>query len=91
MERLFTVYRKKLAKLTNCELFAKIFLANIHRYTENVFGMCTDCSLFAKFSLANTFYLYDLPEFYPVKIFPCTVSPLYSWHWYWVGVFDFMM
>ena len=25
----------------------KIFFANIHRYTENIFGICTDCSLFA--------------------------------------------
>ena len=42
-----TVHGKILAgeKLANRELFAKIFLANIHRYTENVSGICTDCSL----------------------------------------------
>ena len=44
---------KKLRNLANHELFAKTFLTNIHRYTENVFGICTDCSLFAKFFLAN--------------------------------------
>ena len=41
--------------LANRELFAKIFLANVHRYNENVFGICTDFSLFAKFFLANSF------------------------------------
>ena len=39
-----------LANLKNPELFAKIFLAIIHRYTENVFGMCTHCNLFANSS-----------------------------------------
>ena len=33
---------KKLANLVNHELFAKVFLANIHRYAKNVFGICTD-------------------------------------------------
>ena len=35
--------------LANLELFTKIFLTNcnIHRYTENVLGICTDYSLFA--------------------------------------------
>ena len=46
---------KKLANLANYGLFAKIFLANIHTYTENVFGICIDCSLFAEFFLANSF------------------------------------
>ena len=55
--------RGKLANSVNCELFAKIFLTHIHRYTENVFGICTDCSLFAKIFLANSFYLYGLPNF----------------------------
>ena len=44
--------RKKLANLTNCELFA-----NIYKYINNIFGICTDCSLFDKFFLANSFYL----------------------------------
>ena len=38
---------EKMANLANRELFAKIFLGNIHTYTENIFGICTDCSLFA--------------------------------------------
>ena len=46
---------KKLANLANRELFAKIFPTNIHRYTQNVFGIYTDCSLFTKFFLANSF------------------------------------
>ena len=58
-------------KLANRELFAKIFLTNIHRYTENVFGICTDCSLFSKFFSANSFYLYGSPKFVPAKYFPC--------------------
>ena len=37
-------------KLANREPFAKIFLANIHRHTESIYGICTDCCLFAKFS-----------------------------------------
>ena len=45
---------EKLANLANCELFANIFLANIHRYTENVFDICTDCSLFTTFSYTCT-------------------------------------
>ena len=31
---------EKLANLVNRELFAKIFLPNIHRYTKNVFSIC---------------------------------------------------
>ena len=55
--------RKKLANLVNREPFAKIFLANIHRYTENVYSIITDCCLFTKFFLANSFYLHGLPKF----------------------------
>ena len=55
---------EKLVNLTNREVFAKIFLANIHRYTENVFGKCTDVSLFA-----NNFHLYDSPKFSLAKYF----------------------
>ena len=67
--KLITVHRKYLGKKSvNCELFAKIF-ADIHRYIENVFGICTDCSLFAKFFLTNSFYLYGSP---------CQVFPVYS-------------
>ena len=49
--------RENLANLANHEPFAKIFLTNIHRYTENLYGICTDCCLFAKFFLTNSFYL----------------------------------
>ena len=49
----------KLANLVNRELFAKIYLADIHRYTKIIFGICTDCSLF----ITNSFYLYGLPKF----------------------------
>ena len=59
-------------KLASRDLF-EIFLANIHRYTENVFGIYTDCSLFAKFFLTNSFYLYGLPKVFPAKYFPCMV------------------
>ena len=41
---------EKLANLENHELFAKIFLVIIHRYTENVFGIFTHCNLFANSS-----------------------------------------
>ena len=53
----YTVHGKILVrkKLTNCELFTKIF-PNIHRYTENIFDIYTDCSLFVKFFLTNSFY-----------------------------------
>ena len=54
----FCMVGEKLANLANCELSAKIFLANIHRYTKKVFGICTECSLFTK-----SFYLHDLPKF----------------------------
>ena len=53
---------EKLANLVNRELFANILFTTIHRYTENVFGICTDCSLFAKFFLADNFYLYGSPN-----------------------------
>ena len=36
---------KKLVNFVNCELFAKIFVISIHRYTENVFDIFADCSL----------------------------------------------
>ena len=62
---------EKLVNVVNCELFAKIFFANIHRYAKNIFGVCT-CSLFTKFFLANSFYPYGLPKFSPAKFFPCS-------------------
>ena len=66
--------KEKLVYLVNRKLFAKILLANIPRYTENAFCICTDCSLFTKFFLANNFYLNHPPKFLPpAKYFPCTV------------------
>ena len=44
-----------LTNLVNHELSAKIFLTNIHRCSENVFGIYTDCSLFANFSSSIAF------------------------------------
>ena len=84
IQLLVIVHRKilmgeKLANLVNCDLFAKIFLTNIHRCTENVFGICTDCSLFPKFFLANNFYLYGLPKF------PYQTFFVYSTYGYMVG------
>ena len=43
------------------------FLANIHKYIKNIFGICTDCNLFTKFFLANSSYLYGLPKFSHVQ------------------------
>ena len=54
-------------------LIAKIFLADIHRYTE-MYLAYELTSLLAKFFLANSFYLYGLPKFSPTKYFPCTVT-----------------
>ena len=65
---------EKLANLVDSELFAKIFLTNIHRYTENVFGICTDCSLFTKVFLANSFYLYGSPKFSPARVRHCSLT-----------------
>ena len=67
-----TAHRKivaveKLANFENPALFAKIFLAIIHRYTKNVFSICTHCNLFANFFLANTSYLYGSPKFSHVR------------------------
>ena len=64
---------KILVNLANRELFTKIFLTNIHKYTENVFGICTVCSLFANFFLVNSFYLCGSSKFSPTKYFSCTV------------------
>ena len=61
-------------KLVNRELIAKVFLANIRRYTENVFGICTDYSLFIKLFLANSFYRYGSPKFSHAKSFLCTMK-----------------
>ena len=61
------VAAEKLANFENLALFAKIFIAIIHRYTENVFSICTNCNLFANFFLANTSYLYGLPKFSHVQ------------------------
>ena len=65
-----------MVNLANHELFAKIFLAIIHR-TENVFGICTDCSLFIKIFLANSFHLYGSPKF--------QTFPLYGTFQYCIG------
>ena len=62
---------KKMANLANRELFTKIFLNNIHRYTKNVFGICTDCSLFTKFSLPIVWF---------AKIFPHQIFPVYGFN-----------
>ena len=63
-----TVHGKILAgeKLLNHELFTKIFLINIHRYTKNVFGICTDCSLLAKFFFANIAFTCMVRQNFPV-------------------------
>ena len=60
-------------KLANRELFTKIFFANLHRYTKNLFTLCTDYSLFTKFF---AFTLYCLPKFSPAKCFLCMVFAL---------------
>ena len=82
-----TVHGKILAveKLANCELFAKIFITNIHRYTENVFDICTNCSLFVKFFLAKSFCQYGSPKFYHVwykyiRTYLCYVKDMYVLH-----------
>ena len=79
-----TVHGKILVgeKLANCEPSAKIFLANIHRYMENVYGICTDHCLSAKFFFANSFYLHGSPKFSPAKYFPCMVLYLFWFHLY---------
>ena len=61
------VAAEKLANIENPALFAKIFIAIILRYTENVFSICTHCNLFANFFLANTSYLYGSPKFSHVQ------------------------
>ena len=81
---------KKLANLENPELFAKFFLAIIHRYNENVFGICTYCSLFANsspipltcvhqiFSLSKfscVWYLYLYLNTFKVLAFYLSTSP----------------
>ena len=72
--------REKLANLVNRELaFAKNFLANIHRYTEYVFGICTDFSLYAKFFLANSFYVpVWLAKNFPHQNFPVYGNYIYT-------------
>ena len=67
---------EKLVNFENPALFAKTFLAIIHRYTENVSGICTHCNLFTNFFLTNTSYLYGSPKIFPVKILLCTVLVL---------------
>ena len=62
----------KLANLANGELFAKIFLTNIYRYTENVFSISTDRCLVAKLSSPIAFtcmvrQTFPLPKFSQVQ------------------------
>ena len=66
---------KKLVNLTNHELFTKIFLANIHRYTKNVFGTCTNCSLYYLpiFSLPISFMFHQ-------NLFPPYISHVHYLH-----------
>ena len=59
---------EKVGEFGEYHLFAKNFPCNnIHRYTKNVFGICTDCNLFTKCFLTNTSYLYGSPKFSPVQ------------------------
>ena len=45
-------WKAKLAYLANHEVFAKIFLANIHRYTESVFDIAIQSLVYSSnFSL----------------------------------------
>ena len=61
--------------LVNCEPFAKILLANIHRYTKNVFGIYTDFSLrISQILLAYSFYVpVWFAKISPAKIFSYTI------------------
>ena len=63
----FTIHGNILVgeNLANHELFIKIFLANNHRYTTNVFGIYTDCSSYGslKFPL-------------PIEVFPVAMVVL---------------
>ena len=58
--------REKLANLVNRQPFAKIFLAIIHRYTENLLAIHTDFSLFIKVVLTNSM----VHQKFPHQIFP---------------------
>ena len=65
---------KKLAILVNHELIAKIFIANIHRYTKNVFGICTYCTYSSNCSLPTAFNCMvcrNLPMYTELKIVVC--------------------
>ena len=61
---------EKLVNLENHVLFAKIFLAIIHRYTE-AYALT---NLFTNFFVANTSYLYGSPKFSRVWYFYLNTS-----------------
>ena len=64
-------------KLANRELFAKIFLSNIHRmrYIENVLGLCTILAYSPNFSSPIAFTCMVLPHVqYVVTIYDVTGS-----------------
>ena len=59
----YTYYKVLLG--ANRELLTKIFLANIQK-TYMAYALFCQINFF----LANSFYLYGLPKFSPIKIFP---------------------
>ena len=72
-----------LANLENCELFAKFFLINIHRYTINVFGILLTVVHPPNFPSPIVFTVW-FAKISHTKYFPCTVvaaiTPFYYLH-----------
>ena len=70
-----TVHGKILVgeNLANHDPFAKIFLANIHRYTESIYGICALTIAYSP----NFSSPIALPAWFS-KIFPRQIFPMYS-------------
>ena len=64
---------EKLATLANREPFAKIFLTNIHRYTENVFGIYALTVAYSPNFSSPLAFTCMVHQNFPCQIFPCTV------------------
>ena len=64
---------EKLTNLANREPFTKIFLSNIHRYTETYMAY----ALTVAYSPIAFTYLYGSPKFSPAKYFLCTVTAIH--------------
>ena len=70
---------EKFVNLVNCELFAKIFLVNIHRYTKNALAYALTVAYLPKFSSPIAFTCMVCQNFPPPNISHVWYYYVFKW------------